>query len=131
MPPFMDFDFSGLVEIIGGFAMIPFAAPAIIIVKIILKIVWQGSSSAWTGELQNFMLSYAYVLPAVFLYHTHKTKLRAVVGMAAGTVICAAVSVFTNLYIIIPFYTSFMEIGMDDILSMCRAVNPLLSSELS
>lgn len=131
MPPFMDFDFSGLVEIIGGFAMGPFAALAIIIVKIILKIVWQGSSSAWTGELQNFMLSCAYVLPAVFLYHTHKTKLRAVVGMAAGTVICAAVSVFTNLYIIIPFYTSFMGIGMDDILSMCRAVNPLLSSELS
>lgn len=131
MPPFMDFDFSGLVEIIGGFTMGPFAALAIITLKIILKILWQGSSSAWTGELQNFMLSCAYVLPAVFIYSTRKTKLRAVIGMSAGTVICAVAAVFTNLYIIIPFYTSLMGIGMDDILSMCRAVNPLLSTELS
>ena len=77
------------------------------------------------------MLSCAYVLPAVFIYSTRKTKLRAVIGMSAGTVICAVAAVFTNLYILIPFYTSFMGIGMDDILSMCRAVNPLLSTELS
>ena len=127
MPPFMDFDFSGLVEIIGGFTMGPFAALAIITHGINIR-KFNGKD---TGELQNFMLSCAYVLPAVFIYSTRKTKLRAVIGMSAGTVICAVAAVFTNLYIIIPFYTSFMGIGMDDILSMCRAVNPLLSTELS
>lgn len=128
MPPFMDFDFSGLVEIIGGFAMGPFSALAIILVKLLLKAAWQGTSSAWTGELQNFILSCAYVLPAVFIYHAHRTKTRALIGVCAGTVICALAAVFTNLYIIIPFYGTFAGLTMDDILSMCSAVNPLFSS---
>ena len=51
--------------------------------------------------------------------------------MVTGTVICAIVSVFTNLYLIIPFYASFSGLTLDKILSMCMAVNPLLSSKWS
>ena len=131
MPPFMSFDFAGLVEIIGGFTMGPAAAVAIIAVKLLLQALTQGTSSAWTGEVQNFILSCAYVLPAVLIYDRNKSKKSAVIGMAAGTVICAVISVFTNLYLIIPFYASFSGLTMDKILAMCTAVNPLLSSKWS
>lgn len=131
MPPFMDFDFAGLVEIIGGFVMGPVAAVAIILVKVLIKALTQGTSSAWTGEFQNFLLSCAYVLPAVLIYDRHKSKKTAIGGMIAGTVVCAVVAVFTNLYLIIPFYASFAGWTLDDILAMCRAVNPLLSSKWS
>ena len=65
LPPFMNFDLAGLVEIIGGFAMGPLQAVCIILVKILLKLATEGTSSAFTGELQNFLLSCAYVLPPV------------------------------------------------------------------
>lgn len=129
MPPFMDFDFSGLVEIIGGFTMGPVAAFAIILVKVLLKCLTQGTSSAWTGEFQNIILSCAYVLPAVLLYNRHKTKKTAVLGMLLGTVTCSVVAIFTNLYIIIPFYAAFSGLTIDKIVAMCQAVNPLLSSK--
>lgn len=131
MPPFMSFDFTGLVEIIGGFTMGPVAAVAIIIVKMLLKALTQGTSSAWTGEIQNIILSCAYVLPAVLIYDRNKSKKSALIGMIAGTVICAVVSVFTNLYLIIPFYASFSGLTLNKILAMCMAVNPLLSSKWS
>lgn len=129
MPPFMSFDFAGLVEIIGGFTMGPVAAVAIILVKVLIQALTQGTSSAWTGEFQNIILSCAYVLPAVLIYDRHKTKKTALLGMIAGTILCAIVAIFTNLYIIIPFYASFSGLTLDKILAMCMAVNPLISSK--
>ena len=83
LPPFMNFDLAGLVEIIGGFAMGPLQAVCIILVKILLKLATEGTSSAFTGELQNFLLSCAYVLPPVIMYHQKKSKRTAIIGMAA------------------------------------------------
>lgn len=44
LPPFMNFDLAGLVEIIGGFAMGPLQAVCIILVKILLKLATEGTS---------------------------------------------------------------------------------------
>lgn len=129
MPPFMDFDFSSMVEMIGGFAMGPVAAFAIIVIKLLLKLLTQGTTSAWTGELSNLIISCSYVLPAVLIYNRHKTRKMAVVGMSVGTCFCSIVAVITNLYIIIPFYASFMGLTMEKIVAMCKAVNPLLNSK--
>ena len=131
MPPFMDFDFSSMVEMIGGFAMGPVAAFAIIVIKLLLKLLTQGTNSAWTGELSNLILSCTYVLPAVLIYNRHKTRKMAVVGMSVGTCLCAIMAVITNLFIIIPFYASFMGLTMDKIIAMCKAVNPFLDSKWS
>lgn len=126
MPPFMDFEMAGLLEIIGGFVLGPVAAMFIILVKILVKFVLLGTSSALTGELQNVILSASYVLPAVWIYDKHKSKKSAVIGMAAGTLVCAVVAIFTNLYMIIPFYVNLMGMTMESIIDMCAAVNPLM-----
>ena len=128
MPPFMNFDLCGLVELIGGFAMGPLQAFAIIMVKILLKLATEGTTSAFTGELQNVMLSCAYVLPPVILYHRNKTKRTAMVGMAAGTVFCSIVAVFTNLFIIIPFYMKLMGQEMGYFIQMCAEANPMVQN---
>ena len=128
MPPFMSFDLSGLMEMMGGFMFGPFAAVCIIIVKILLQLVIQGSFSLGTGELQNFILSSSYVLPALFIYHRNKTKKTAAAGMAVGTVIVSAVAVITNLYLIIPFYANLSGMTMSDFVAMCTAVNPAMKN---
>ncbi len=126
MPPFMSFDFSGIVEIIGGFVMGPLQAVGIITVKLLLKLVTEGTSSAFTGEIQNFLLSCAYVLPAVLLYHRKKTKKNAIIGMSIGALTCSVTAIFTNLYLIIPFYMTMMGKDMDYFVKMCTGANPLI-----
>lgn len=74
LPPFLSFDLSGLMEMMGGFMFGPAAAFCIIIVKILLQLVMQGSFSFGTGELQSLILSCTYVIPAVILYQRRKTK---------------------------------------------------------
>lgn len=131
MPPFLSFDLSGVMEMMGGLMFGPMEALCIIVVKILLQLVMQGSMSLGTGELQNFILSSAYVLPAVLIYHRKKTKKSAIVGMTVSSVIVAVVAVITNLYLIIPFYVKLFGMSMDDIISMCSVVNPAMKDTVS
>ena len=131
MPPFLSFDLSGVMEMMGGLMFGPVEALCIIVVKILLQLVMQGSMSLGTGELQNFILSSAYVLPAVLIYHRKKTKKSAIAGMAVSSIIVAVVAVITNLYLIIPFYVKLFGMSMDDIISMCSAVNPAMKDTMS
>lgn len=131
MPPFMSFDLSGVMEMLGGYMFGPGAAFGIILVKILLQLVIQGSLSLGTGEIQNLILSSCYVLPAVLLYYKRKTKKRAVAGMTVSTVFVAVVAVFTNLYMIIPFYANLMGKTMEDFVAMCTAVNPMMKDALT
>lgn len=131
MPPFLSFDLSGVMEMMGGLMFGPLEALCIIVVKILLQLVMQGSMSLGTGELQNFILSSAYVLPAVLIYHRKKTKKSAIVGMTVSSIVVAVVAVIKNLYLIIPFYVKLFGMSMDDIISMCSAVNPAMKDTMS
>lgn len=131
MPPFMSFDFAAIPELIGGFILGPVGAFFIILIKILLKIVMQGSNSMMTGEIQNVILSCAFVLPATIIYRRNKSRKSALIGMIAGTIIMSITAVLTNLYFIIPFYAKLFNYSMDDIIKMSQAVNPLIKNPAS
>ena len=128
MPPFMDFDLAALPEIIGGFALGPIAAVLIIIVKLLVKLVILGTSTAFVGEISNFIVSCAYVLPAILIYDHQKSKKSALTGMIIGTLVCTLAAVISNVYMIIPFYTHMMNLSLEAIIEMCHAVCPLVNN---
>ena len=61
LPPFMNFDLAGLVEIIGGFAMGPLQAVCIILVKILLRIY--GRAAEFPAQLCVCAASRYHVSP--------------------------------------------------------------------
>lgn len=124
LSPFAEFDASALPELIGGFILGPVGAVEIISVKLILKLLFKGSESMMTGEIQNFLLSVAYVLPAVFYYRSNRTRKGAIIGLVLGSVCSIAVAIFTNIYLIFPFYIKLYGMDWDSIVAMCTAVNP-------
>ena len=128
LSPVAEFDLSALPELIGGFILGPVGAVMIIVVKLGLKLAIQGTESMFTGEIQNFLLSVAYVLPAVLYYRRHRTKKGAAVGLAIGAVISVVVAVFTNLYLIFPFYIKLYGMNWDGIVAMFSAVNPWIKN---
>lgn len=131
LPPFMSFDLSGVMEIMGGYMFGPVGAFLVILVKILLQLIIQGSLSFGTGEVQGLILSCAYVMPAIAIYYCKKSKKSAIIGMAVSTVVVSVTAVFTNLYLIIPFYARMMGKTMDDIVALCTAVNPAMKDAVS
>lgn len=128
LSPFAEFDFSALPELIGGFVLGPVGAIEIIVVKILLKLVFQGSSSMLTGEIQNFLLSVSYVLPAVLYYRRHKTKKGAGISLILGSLISIVTAVVTNIYLIFPAYIKLYGMNWDGIIEICSAVNPWIKN---
>ena len=54
MPPFLSFDLSGLMEMLGGFMFGPMAAACIIVVKILLKLL-PGNRRIAESDLKLFL----------------------------------------------------------------------------
>ena len=128
LSPFAEFDASAVAEMIGGFILGPIGAIEIIGIKILLKLVFKGTSSMLTGEVQNFLLSVSFVLPAIWYYRRHRTKNGAIVGLVIGSIISIIVAVITNIYMIFPAYMYLYGMNWDSIVDICSAVNPLIKN---
>lgn len=120
MPPFIKLDISDLPQLIGAFAYGPVAGIIIALVKNLIHAI--GGWSFGVGELSNFVLGAIFVGVAGLIYKRNKTKKGAFLGGVAGSVIMAVVSIFTNLYVMYPFYANFMPGGMDSILAAYQEI---------
>lgn len=101
---FYKLDFGDLPAIIGGFAMGPIAGVLIELVKIILNLIFNGTDSAFVGEVANLIFGCSFVLPASIIYFKHKTKKNAVKGLVIATVIAVVIGAVLNGALMIPTY---------------------------
>ena len=124
LSPFAEFEFAALAELIGGFILGPVGVFEIVGIKLLLKIVFKGTQSMMTGELQNMILSVAFAMPAVLYYRRHRTKKAAVIGLLIGSAVNVVLAVLTSLYMIFPFYIKLYGMDWDSLVGMCSAVNP-------
>jgi len=123
---FAELDLSALPELIGGFILGPVGAVEIIVIKLVLKLAFDGTTSAFTGELQNLILSLAYVLPAVIYYQKHKTKKGAIIGILIGSILSIIIAIFTNIYLIFPAFMYLYGMNWDIIIETCSKINPYI-----
>ena len=112
-PSFYKMDLSEVPIMIGAFAMGPLAAAVIELIKILLNFVLNGTTTAGVGELGNFIMGCALVMPAGFIYKQAKTKKHAIIGMATGIVCMAVASALVNGLLLLPAYGKAfgMEMG--------------------
>ncbi|MCD8026577.1 MAG: ECF transporter S component [Clostridiales bacterium] len=125
-PSFYEFDFSEVPVLVGTFSMGPVAGVVIEFIKILVKFLIKGTSTGGVGELANFVIGCAFILPAGFIYKYKKTRIGAIVGMLTGTVAMAVVGVFFNAYVLVPMYSAFMP--LEEIIAMGQAIVPAISS---
>ena len=97
-------DFSELPVLMGAFAYGPIVGIVIEAIKIIIKFFLSGTTSFGVGELANFLMGLAFILPASMIYHRNKTKKTAIVGMIVGIIVVNIVSIIANIYMLLPAY---------------------------
>lgn len=127
MPAFIKFDFSDLPALIGTFAYGPLCGVIVCLIKNLLHLM--DSNSMLVGELSNFILGAAFVIPAGLIYKFKKTKKGALIGGITGAVFMGVFCVFSNYFIVYPVY---YQVAMPEeaILGMYQAILPSMKSIL-
>ena len=123
-PNFYKLDFSEVPVFIGAFALGPFAGISIEFIKILLNFVLNGTITGGIGELANFMIGCALVVPAAFIYNHNKSVKSALIGMITGTVVMVAIGSLLNYYLLLPVYANVFGAPIDSFVKMGNAINP-------
>ena len=125
---FYKLDVSTLPALLGAFSMDPMAGLAILLINDIFGML--HSSSMYVGELADFIMGAAFILPAALIYRRAKSRRNALIGMVAGTVCMIVVSVLVNWQIMIPFYMSAYGMPMEAVIGMAKKALPFVDTEL-
>lgn len=123
-PSFYAIDFSELPALIGAFAYGPVAGVMIEFCKIVIKIFLKPSTTAFVGELANFIISCMLVLPASLIYLQRKSRKRAVIGTVTGTLIMTAFGTFFNAVYLLPKFSRLYGMPLDSIIALGTAIHP-------
>ncbi len=111
---FYKLDLSNIPVLLGAFSM--GTLPGVIILALKSLIGLLHSSSAGVGELADFIMGAALIIPASLIYQHRKTKRTAMIGLAAGTVCMIVTSILVNKWIMLPFYMGAFHMDMDSII---------------
>ncbi len=122
-PSFLEMDFSNLAVILSTFILGPIAGTATALIKILLKLVFKGTTTMFVGEIADFIVTLAYLWSCALVYRFKKGKSGAVLSLACGTVFVSIVSIFVNLFLNFPFYSTLYGIPLDAIVGMGTAIN--------
>lgn len=122
-PEFYKLDFSELPVMLCGFYLGPSAAVACEGVKILLKLLLKGTSTAFVGDFANFVVGCSLVLPACAIYHIKRKKLWALSGLITGTIVLTVFGSAFNAIYLLPKFAQLFELPLDTIIGMGNAVN--------
>ena len=122
-PEFYKLDFSELPVMLCGFYLGPSAAVACEAVKIILKLLLKGTSTAFVGDFANFAVGCSLVLPAAIVYHLHKSRKGALMGLVLGTAVLTVFGSAFNAIYLLPKFSQLYGIPLDAIIEMGSTIN--------
>ena len=127
-PDFYKLDFSELPVLLCGFYLGPAATVACEGIKIILKLLLKGTSTAFVGDFANFVVGCSLVLPATIIYHVRRSKHSAIIGLVVGS-ICITIfgSAFNAVYLL-PKFAQLYEIPLDAIIGMGSKIHAQINS---
>lgn len=126
-PAFYEMDLSEVPVMIGSFMLGPCAGVLMEAIKVILKICIKGTSTVFVGDFANFILGCSLVLPASILYHLHKTRKNAVIGLAAGGVVLMISGVLLNAFYLLPKYSELYGMPISTFIAMGQKINAGIS----
>ncbi len=129
-PSFLELNFSDIPALIGTFTLGPVSGAVIVFVKIIIKLIFKPTTTAFVGDLADLLIGIAFVLPAGLIYQRKRTFKGALIAIAAGSAASVAVAVIANRYLLVPFYVKFFFGGSwDPIVGMMTPLFPSCTQE--
>lgn len=121
---FLELEFSDVPAIIGGILYGPAVGVIIELIKNLIKAI-TATTTGGVGELANFVICSAFVLPASILFRRMKGKGRALVSFGVATISMVVVGALINYFIMVPLYAKVFG-GMDAVINLSSQMIPAI-----
>ena len=116
IPAFVKLDISDLPELLAAFSLGPIYGVIVTLLKNVLFSVLHGTSSAYVGELFNFIMGSVFSFTAGFIYQKKKSRKSALVGALVGALLMSVLSVPLNYFVVYPAYVVCYKLPLDAII---------------
>lgn len=127
-PNFYKVDLSELPALICTFYLGPVAGVLTEFLKILIKLIFKATTTAFVGELANFAVGCALVLPASIVYHCRRTRGGAIAGLLSGTLVMAVFGSLFNAVYLLPAFAEMFHMPLEAIVDMGTKINSGISS---
>jgi len=127
-PSFYKFDFSDMPALIGGFAAGPMVGVMIEFIKVTLNILIQGPTPGFVGEIANFVVGAAFIVPATVIYRFKKSRKSALISCLVGTACIMIVGSTLNAFFLLPAYAIAYGVDIDFFIAAGAEINPAISN---
>lgn len=125
-PAFYELDFSELPILVGTFAFGPVAGVMMEFIKILLKLLFKGTTTAFVGDLANFAVGCSFILPASLVYGFRKSKKNAVAACIVGTLFMTVFGTAFNAVYLLPAFSKLYGWPLENLLAMGVEANSMV-----
>lgn len=127
-PSFYELDLSEIPVLICTFYLGPVAGVISEFLKILLKIILKGTTTAFVGDFANFVVGCSLVLPASIIYHCKHGRKTALIGLITGSLIMTAFGSLFNAVYLLPKFSDLYGLPLENIVEMGTAINKSITS---
>lgn len=120
VPSFLKMDLSEMPALIASLSMGPWSGVLVCLIKNLINLPM--TTTGGVGELANFLLGVAFVVPAGLFYRLRKDRRGALIATLSACLIMAAISVPVNYFLTYPVYAKLMPLEV--IIGMYQAILP-------
>jgi riboflavin transporter FmnP len=127
-PDFYKIDVSEIPVLICTFYLGPVAGVTCEFIKVLVKLLLKGTTTAFVGDFANFAVGCSFVLPASMIYHAKKSRKTALAGMIVGTLIMTVFGSLFNAVYLLPKFAVMYGVPLDALVAMGSKVNASITS---
>ncbi|MFV0520499.1 MAG: ECF transporter S component [Lachnospirales bacterium] len=129
-PSYLSFDLADVPAVFAAIVMGPVPAIAIQLIKNLLNFLIQGSTTAGVGELANFIMGSAMVIPIGLVFKFNKSTKSFIVGATLSIIFTTICACILNYFILIPMYaTLYFGNDVEAVINMSSIIIPFVDTK--
>ncbi|MDK2808691.1 MAG: riboflavin transporter [Clostridiales bacterium] len=121
---FLELEFSDVPAIIATLSYGPIGGVVVELIKNVIKAM-TASTTAGIGELANFVIISAYMVPLGILFRKLKTRHKAVVSFVVAVLGFVIAGIIVNYFVTVPLYAKLFG-GIDNVVGAAAATIPAI-----
>ena len=121
-PGFLSLDIGNLPAVVGALTTGPLTGLLTLLIKNLVDPLIFGTNTGGIGNLANFVMGAALVVPIGIIFRKHPNNLGYLIGSATGILCTIIAAIIMNYFVLLPLFTRLF-MPMETIIGIANAVN--------